>query len=301
MNPFYGVREHKTRESDYKMGWTEQEMDIPEPENKYSGIQYNQYDVAANSCTVHGALGVLSDATGVVFDLAERKYLWEKALERGANNDWGWYINEAVKLVADYWNGVFGDKPATSNKVIYYRTALNTPEASELLDRGYSLNTGYRGNWNYNQDAWGEGDCKLNATANIGTTTYGHSVRIMRQNGKNYVVDNYLGRQCNVYEIGDVAELTINRLFYPDAYCYVTKNAIDKMNEEKVVSDWAKDAVAKCKTKGIAIDWKNPREIVCNNVAEIMFNRAGILNVNTGTGVSKERLAVILDRLHLLD
>lgn len=65
------------------------------------------------------------------------------------------------------------------------------------------------------------------------------------------------------------------------------------------VSPWAVEAVEKAKKKGMVV-WENPQEIVCTPTAEDMFKKLGIIGSDTDKGITKERLAVILDILGLL-
>lgn len=67
------------------------------------------------------------------------------------------------------------------------------------------------------------------------------------------------------------------------------------------VSEFAAPSVKKAIAKGVATDWKNPKEIVASPTAELMLYRAGVLNEATGKGITKERFAVVLDRLDLLE
>lgn len=69
----------------------------------------------------------------------------------------------------------------------------------------------------------------------------------------------------------------------------------------KEVSSWAKSSVEKAIKKKIATAWNDPQEMVMNRTAAIMLFRAGLLTEDPDKslipGVTKEQLAVLLDRL----
>lgn len=66
------------------------------------------------------------------------------------------------------------------------------------------------------------------------------------------------------------------------------------------VSEFAAIAVKKAIKKGIH-QWDNPQQIVADVTSEQMLFKVGLLTTVTGKGVSKERFAVVLDRLGKLD
>jgi N-acetylmuramoyl-L-alanine amidase len=69
---------------------------------------------------------------------------------------------------------------------------------------------------------------------------------------------------------------------------------------KKEVSDWAKESVEKATKSGIIKNWDNPQELVDINTLEWIFFNLGVAKEPVGN-ITKERLAVILDRLKLLD
>lgn len=70
--------------------------------------------------------------------------------------------------------------------------------------------------------------------------------------------------------------------------------------EREGVSEWARGAVGKCVERGVAVEWGDPREVVGGAVLELMLHRVGLVGEVSGVGLTKERLAVVLDRLGLL-
>jgi len=181
--------------------------------------QYPQYDVAKNSCTVHGAMGAYSDLTGYKFSVDERKEIWQEALNRGADPSVGWYINSAVDLVREWVNK---NCPVQVN---YYRVMLGSFEHGAVMRLGYSVIGGYRGNKTYNLD---RDDGVLDSTEFI-NTTYGHCLRWNYSKGDEYdrVVDNYPYRNTNLYLLptANWQELVKNNVFFKFGYIYLIKNA----------------------------------------------------------------------------
>jgi hypothetical protein len=74
--------------------------------------QYNQYrqSWSKKSCTVFSALGAISDLYNYEFSLDEIKKVDDMSYARGRFQDSGWWVQAAVKLVADYWNEHHKDK-----------------------------------------------------------------------------------------------------------------------------------------------------------------------------------------------
>ena len=115
-------------------------MDLPIPRKTYQDtkIAHQQGEVGDNSCTVHAAMGCVTDNTGLDWTLSQRKEVWAEAKKRGADPKWGWYINKTTDLV--------GNRQRCILELILERLffALDSDEAMDALDKGYSLNAGFR-------------------------------------------------------------------------------------------------------------------------------------------------------------
>jgi ABC-type bacteriocin/lantibiotic exporter with double-glycine peptidase domain len=83
----------------------------------------------------------------------------------------------------------------------------------------------------------------------------------------------------------------------------ITGYALFKKTKRKNgISDYAESSVKKSIEKAIALKWDDPKKIVAGADTEAMFMKAGILNREKATGhITKEDMAVIFDRLGLLD
>ena len=243
-------------------------LNLPEPSNKFTDITYEQDEVSNCSCTLHGALGALSDLLGTKFSLEDRKALWERALALGAQEGLGWYVDKAVKLIRDFAR-------EKGHDILYFRVMLGSEEYEDAIKKGYSVVTGFRGNASYNQDI---SDGVLDGI-NFTDLTYGHCLRLteMVVNPINEsVVDNYpLSRpKSNIYRVNDLKlkDLRANGVFFNSGYVFANRKDFETIN----VPDYAKTACKKAKEKGIITK---------------SFNEP----------VTAYRLAVILDNLKLLE
>lgn len=169
-------------------------------------FQYNQWAWSWSqvSCTIFAAAWMLSDLKNYEFSEAQLKEMDELSYTRGRIRGQGWYVQSAVKCVADRWNE--SDLSKKHWKVAYYRIGKYDNDIIQwALDKNYTLDTNYNGNSKYNQDY--KADWILDGT-DFWASTYGHSIGVINQNWKNCIKDNYYGRKYNIYElknkIGDI-------------------------------------------------------------------------------------------------
>ena len=218
---YYGVIEEKVSDKD----WLGADIILPRsPEGtnsfvKNGEIQYNQKDVHYNSCTIHGAIMAYSTLTGYEFTLKERKELWAKAIELGANPSIGWYIHSAIDLVRDYVNDNL------DVKVSSYRVELGSFEHLMAMRLGYNVVCGYRGNKEFRED---RNDNDIIDDVKLDTpTTYGHCLSCVYSIGDEYdnVIDNYYPRKNNIYRVPTAhwKELVKNKVFFKWGYIYLVK------------------------------------------------------------------------------
>jgi hypothetical protein len=281
-NPFYGATE-KYFDSDYLAGG---ELVIPPAPYTFANLkhQYNQNIISSMSCTLHGAATAITALTNHIFSKQELQDAWRQAKELGASDTVGWYIGSACDLMRRIWNA-----KNPTNQLRYYRIRLSDHET--VHSKGYMLVTGFRGNSTYNADVNDNGVLNNNT---FGVSTYGHCVSNFTD-PKEKIVDNYVGHnKYNIYELGDIAQLIKNDVFFNEAYFFVTQQSIDLMAKQQLISDWARDAVEWCRKNGYATVWTNPQQIVADAVAEKMCFNAGVLTTYTGLGITKERMAVII-------
>lgn len=298
--------------TDFQLG---AELELPTPRMTYwdKQIQTHQPDVHANSCTVHGAFGCVSDLTGYEFTLEQRKEMWNEALARGADPSVGWYMQKAVDLVRQFASRYTGIELMT------FRVELLSEDFLKAIEKGYTVNVGYSGNSAYNDD---RKDGHLEGTS-FGARTYGHAVRMTKSKtepGKiNVVVDNYSKRTSkpNTYTVPaeNIRELVLNRCFFSLGYVFVVKADFESMNDP-VIPLWATSSAEKAKKAGIITDWSDPlAPVVLNEDAQksrfehiiakvgglrAFFNQLGLAK-EAGDSMNISELAVVLDRGGFLD
>ena len=191
---------------------------------------YNQYinSWSKVSCTIFAAVGMISDLFNYEFSYDEIKEIDDMSYERGRIKGQGWYVQSAVKLVADWWND---NKKLTEKygKVAYYRISKYSDEVIEkVLDKLYTLDTNFSGNQKYNDD---RRDWVLDGTS-FGASTYGHSVDIIKNNWKRSVKDSWSTNQ--IYELKHkISEISCYGSFL---YLY-TKVAEDSLEDLKRLNE----------------------------------------------------------------
>lgn len=299
--PYYGALEDTSAETDYQM--VAGVIKLPKPRFLFADneITYSQDEISDVSCTIHAAIGSYSDLLGKKITLGDRKILWGKALKKGAEEGFGWYVDKAVQLVRKEMNLAFYK---LADEVITFRVGVGQEDMREALDKGYSVVTGYRGNAAYNKDYLDDG--LLDGTA-FSDLTYGHSIRVAKSGEDTYeiIIDSYPERKHNVYKVtwANLVLLHDNGIFFNSGYVFVLKEDYITMKQvETRVSQWAVASVEKAIKKGIMTKWENPREIIApaNGALEwSLYNLGGL--TKTGLPMTKERLAVAYDRLGLLD
>lgn len=291
-DPYFGVIGIDARDTDYQLG---ADVEVARASHKYQDneIQYNQNEVSTVSCTIHGAMGAVSDLTGYVFTLEDRKALWAQALELGADTKVGWYTSRAVDLVRKFYNEKFPAKTLTS-----FRTGIGGAEHGKMLRLGYTAVISHRGNSQYNSDKNADG---ILDGVSFGSTTYGHCLREAYSPGDPYdlYINNYKGaNKHNVYRVpsANTAKLVANRILFSDCYFFV------EAYEDKTpdVPIWAKASYEKALAKGYITADTDIFAVVADPVAEDLLVKTGTLSKAEGN-LTLIRLIVALDRLNRLD
>lgn len=216
MNGCYGLWEEAT---DYLL--TGEEADWL-PELKLQDTKIYEYDQSGTPhCTLYSAFGAVSDLFNYEFTKKEIDEMVEESYKRGRVKWQWWYVKNAVDLVADYWN----EKHPDLWKVIYYRISLyDTELVDKILQKNYTLCSGYNGNSAYNKDR--NADAILNWVS-FPWATYWHAVSWIGRDGKRYIKDNYKGRKSwklstNIYEVEHTpAELVSGLCYFANAYLYI--------------------------------------------------------------------------------
>ena len=114
---------------------------------------YNQYKNTWSyvSCTIFGAVGMLSDLINYEFSYDEIKEIDDLSYTRGRLKWHGWYVQSAVKLVADRYNN--SKLSETHWKVAYYRISKYSDELIEwAIEKLYTLDWNLCPNSSWNKD-----------------------------------------------------------------------------------------------------------------------------------------------------
>ena len=144
---------------------------------------YNQYKNKRSyvSCTIFAAVGMISDLFNYEFSYDEIKEIDELSYERGRVRWQWWFLQTAVKLVADRWN------EKMDRKVAYYRISKNSDELIE-----YAINNLYTIDWimcptkEWNED---RKDWMIDGT-DFWTSTNWHSLDIVCKEWQRTVKDS---------------------------------------------------------------------------------------------------------------
>lgn len=159
-------------------------------------IQYNQdKQIGKNSCTVAAAMWAVSDITGLTWTEAQMRDVYESAIKEWLEPSIGWYTHKAVDLVR---------KKALEHlgvEVNYASLSMSDEKLrNDLMNKWYSIVTGYLGNSAYNKD---KNDDWV-VTKIHKPTTYWHAIR---RTNKSRIVDNYFGIKYNVYTNNLIKEM----------------------------------------------------------------------------------------------
>jgi len=260
-----GIISEIYNDSDYELSGDINIKDIPVAKNRYSNlkIEYHQPDISDMSCTLHGTLTAFSNLTGYKFTIAERKELWEKAKILGASDQYGWYLNKAVYLVRDYVNTL------NIGKFVSFRIAIGYDEYYSVIQKGYSVITGYNGNSKWNEQSV----IGVITGTDFNPFTYSHCISSVDDTPKTKneitIVDNYpKTRIKNSYIIQDIIPLYQSNTIFKYGYVFAYDN-IEPLLDRKLIE--------KCKSQFIAItkpskDGSKPSGEIfyCNKNSEII-------------------------------
>ena len=114
---------------------------------------YNQYKNTWSyvSCTIFAAIGMLSDLINYEFSYDEIKEIDDLSYTKGRLKWHGWYVQSAVKLVADRYNN--SKLSETHWKVAYYRISKYSDELIEwAIEKLYTLDWNLCPNSSWNKD-----------------------------------------------------------------------------------------------------------------------------------------------------
>ena len=195
-------------------------------------FEYNQgnQDRSRVSCTIFAAMWMLSDLINYEFSLDQLKEVDELSYERWRIRGQWWYVQSAVKLVADRYNE--SDLSKKYGKIAYYRISKYDDEILEWV-----INKLYTIDWNHWLDSRYTADKKdwmIDGT-DFGTQTSWHSVDIICKAGQRSVKNSYKWGKNNIYGLKNKLSAITNFWTYFYVYTIVGENLeeIKRLNEFK--------------------------------------------------------------------
>ena len=198
-------------------------------------FEYNQANQqwSKASCTIFAAVWMLSDLMNYEFSLDEIKEIDELSYTRWRTRWKWWYVQKAVKLVADRWN------EKMERKVAYYRLSKYDNDIIEdVIDKLYTIDWNFCPTADYINDY--TKDWMLDGTKFWYETNW-HSVDIIKKSWQRSVKDNYKGKKYNVYGLKNKLSAITN--FW--AYFYVYVPVEDKLERIKKLN----------KMKALILNW----------------------------------------------
>lgn len=196
-------------------------------------FEYNQlaWKWSVVSCTIFAAMWMLSDLINYEFSEKELKEVDELSYSRWRIRGQWWYVQSAVKLVADRYNN--SELSKKYGKVAYYRISKYDDEIIEdCIGKLYTIDWNYCPTTEYNQD---KADWMLDGTEFWKITNW-HSVDIINKSWQRSVKDsyNYKGKKYNIYGLKNKLSAISN--FWPYFYIYTLVKE-DKIEEIKRLNE----------------------------------------------------------------
>ena len=201
-------------------------------------IQYNQYYINNDMCTIISGAGVLSNYFDYKYSNTELLNMIKVAKKENPpfSDKYWWYIYKGVDLNRNHWN-----KNNPKEEVITFRVEIWSDEFHKLLEKGYSCQGGFKGDRAFSKDK--KDDCKIDTVTAVAKATYWHSIYFAWKDNKVYVVDSYYGAWCNIYEVTNLKKLIQNKVYFEYVYFYIPKKDImteeTKENQDVIDIRWA--------------------------------------------------------------
>lgn len=210
--------------TDYRLCSWDSELLPPLVKKDEIRFSYNQYlnKWSYVSCTIFAAVGMMSDLMNYEFSYDEIHEIDELSYERGRIRGQGWWVQSAVKLVADWRNERHPDK-----QVAYYRISKYDDDIMEnCLDKLYALDWNQHLTDEYYKD---REDWMIDWT-DFGTLTNWHSICITKKDWQRSVKDSW---SIPYYWLKNKVSKITN--FWPNFYIYVPVG--DRLEEVKRLNE----------------------------------------------------------------
>ena len=190
--------------------------------------EYNQnkWTWSISSCTIFAAIWMASDLWNYEFSEQEINEINELSYARGRVRGKWWYVQSAVKLVNDRWNG---NEELVKKywKMAFYRVSKYDNDIIEdAIGKLYTIDWNYCPTAKYNQD---RADWMIDGT-DFWYNTNWHSVDVRNVEDQRSVKDSYVGRKYNIYWLAHKLSEITN--YWPYFYIY-TKVKEDNLERVK--------------------------------------------------------------------
>lgn len=222
-------------EADRRM-WGSIKLDTAPSTFRDKKIQYNQLDTWATDCTLYASMGAISDLTGKVFTLEERKEIHQLALDWWLDPAvWRW-IHLAVDLLRTYTGWL------SSVSML-----IKSPQFWNSIEKGYSIVSWYKGSRAVTADM--NDNCIMDE-AEHGVSTYWHCIRISKKGDYIYIINNYdTILPCNIVRFDTFKEMVDNWVFFRNWYIFTSEikpmdpltNLPPHIKPEQVDNNWIRN------------------------------------------------------------
>ena len=191
-------------------------------------FEYNQWNQnwSKNSCTIFSAIGMLSDLINYEFSLDEIKEVDELSYTKGRIRWKGWYVKNAVDLIAKRYND--SELSKIYGKVAYYRISkYDNWIMEDVIDKLYTINWNHWLNSDYTKD---KKDWMIDWTDFWNITNW-HAVDVIKKDGQRSVKNSYKWATNNIYWLKNKLSQISN--FWPNFYVYtlVKEDNLERIKE----------------------------------------------------------------------
>lgn len=190
--------------------------------------EYNQW---ANkwsevSCTIFAAIGMLSDLINYKFSEEEIKEVDELSYDNGRIRGRWWYVKNAVKLVADWYNA--SELSKKYGKVAYYRISKYDDELIDgIIWKLYTIDWNHWLTAAYTKD---KRDGIIDGT-DFGYQTNWHSVDVIQYKWQRSVKNSYEWSTNNIYWLKNKLSAITNFWNYFYVYTLVKEDNYERVKE----------------------------------------------------------------------
>lgn len=191
-------------------------------------FEYNQWANKRSevSCTIFAAMGMLSDLINYEFSEAELKEVDELSYTKWRIRWQWWYVQNAVKLVADWYNNSKLSKSFW--KVAYYRLSKHDDDIIEaIIGKLYTIDWNHGLNSNYTKD---KKDWMID-WIDFGNVTNWHSVDVINYKWQRSVKNSYKWNKYNIYWLKNKLSAISNFWNWFYVYTLVKEDNYERIKE----------------------------------------------------------------------